>query len=134
MRKSDFRSLCKLLNQAFSFLTCKIGIKGEQDIINGFQIVLNWGCLEGCMPSGHIIPFLSFISSLLNVCFIQAQVLISPSPLLAVWSLQNYITQVWIFLIGKIEDNLFWSSLWALCKINNIWSNWQCLEHRVKFQ
>lgn len=71
-------------------------------MISGFQTVLKLR-LEGRLSSGHVIPFLPFISSLLNVCFqdIQAQVLTSPSPLLAIWSPKNYITSELVFFLNN---------------------------------
>lgn len=80
---------------SFSFLTYKMGIKGQQYMINGFQTLLK-GCLEGWVPTEHSIPFLFHF----NICFedIHDQVLISTSPLLAKWLQESHITLMSIFL------------------------------------
>lgn len=85
---------------SFSFLTYKMGIKGQQYMINSFQTVLK-GCFEGWVPTEHRIPFLPFISFHFNICFedIQDQVLISTLPLLATWSRESHITLESIFFL-----------------------------------
>lgn len=87
--KKWFQIFLQTTKLSFNLLTCKTGIKGQQNMINGFQTVLE-GHLKGWMPSGHIIPFyLLFLLSSLFAFKIQAQLLLSTSPLLAVWSQES---------------------------------------------